>query len=116
MRREGYLMIDHRASPGLEDGFMTKIGLNGPSLSEGKLFESGIATCSHCNTVVILQPLRTRDRGHCQKCDAYICDNPACHKDCTPFNKVLDIAETRAYREQQNNLTLRFNLKEYNHG
>lgn len=111
MRKEGYLMIDHRASPGLDGNFMRDIGLGGPSLPEGLLFESGIATCAHCNAIVVLQPLRTRARGHCAKCDRYICDTPACHKDCTPFDKILDEAETRAYREQQNNLTLRFNLQ-----
>lgn len=110
MLKEGYLMIDHRASPGLPDNFLRDAGLRGAAVNEGKILESAIATCAHCNTIVVLNPLRVRDRNNCRKCDAYICDNPACHKDCVPFDKILDEAEARAYREQQNNLTLRFNL------
>ena len=111
MRKEGYMMIDHRASPGLPENFMRNLGFNAPTSGEGKLLETAIAVCCHCNTGVVLNPLRQRDRNHCTKCDAYVCDNPACHKDCTPFSKILDQAETRAYREQQSNLTLRFNLQ-----
>jgi uncharacterized paraquat-inducible protein A len=69
--QEGWLMIDNRAS------------------GEG-MVESATITCSHCQTVVVLNPLRTRERGYCRKCDHYICDNPACHFECVPINKVFD--------------------------
>jgi predicted RNA-binding Zn-ribbon protein involved in translation (DUF1610 family) len=60
---EGYLMIDHRASPGTE------------LVPEGILFETATMHCAHCGTVVIINPNRTRDRAWCVSCDKYICDN-----------------------------------------
>lgn len=63
---EGYLMVDHRASPGLPGD---------PLRGEGKLFEAKTNHCNHCGRVVIMNPLRTRDRCYCSKCDKYICDD-----------------------------------------
>lgn len=60
---EGYLMIDHRASPGT------------PEVPEGTVFEAATMHCSHCGTVVIVNPNRTRERAWCQPCDKYVCDN-----------------------------------------
>lgn len=97
--REGELLIDHRASPGMPAGFM------GIPCPEGSVREFATMTCAHCNAVVVLNAGRTRDRGHCHKCDAYICDSPACHANCTPFAQILDNAEKLAYRAQQNALT-----------
>jgi predicted RNA-binding Zn-ribbon protein involved in translation (DUF1610 family) len=59
-------MVDHRASPGLP---------NNPLMGEGTLFEAKTNHCPHCGTVVIMNPLRTRERSHCSKCNMYICDN-----------------------------------------
>jgi hypothetical protein len=115
MRKEGYLYIDHRASPGFTEAQALSMGLDPKQVGEGKLMEAGTATCSHCNAIVILNPQRVRERGHCQKCDAYICDTPSCHADCTPYLAKLDQLETAAYRNQQNNLSL-FTLKEYKNG
>jgi len=66
---EGYLMIDHRDSPGL-----TREQVGTDALGPGKLYESATFTCSHCQTVVVINPRRTRERGYCPKCDHYICD------------------------------------------
>ncbi len=74
--QEGYLLIDHTMSPGLP-GLPAK-------------FETATITCCHCNRIYVLNPERTRARGHCRKCDAYVCDAPACHLDCTPLKKTLD--------------------------
>lgn len=63
---EGYISVDHRASPGLPDN---------PLLGEGTLFEAATMHCAHCGTVVIMNPNRTRDREWCTQCDKYICDN-----------------------------------------
>ncbi len=60
--QEGYLFIDHRASPGTI------------SVPEGKLFEGATITCSHCQRMVVLNHDRTRERGYCPHCDHYICD------------------------------------------
>jgi hypothetical protein len=109
--REGELYIDHRASPGLPPDFYRRIGLVAPEAPGGAVVERATVTCCHCNAVVVLNPLRTRARGHCFKCDAYVCDNPACHRDCTPFDKTLDDAEKRAYREQQQQMLTGFILQ-----
>lgn len=70
--KEGYLLIDHRDSPGMADEAMVKAGM--PVGAGRGVFESATITCSHCQRVVVLNPLRTRDRGWCCKCDAYLCD------------------------------------------
>ena len=86
-RQEGYLLIDHRHSP----------GLNVPGLGEGQLFEAPTVTCSHCQAVVIVSPTRTRSRHYCQKCDHYVCDKPECSLACTPWLQVLDQAADAAH-------------------
>lgn len=63
---EGYLMIDHRASPGT------------PQVPGGTLFEAAAMQCAHCNSVNIRNPGRTRERASCFKCGGmYVCDNCA---------------------------------------
>jgi hypothetical protein len=112
--REGYLMIDHRASPGLPDGFMRSLGLEGFEAPEGKVIDGATLTCAHCGVVQVKNPGRTRERGQCFKCDDYICDGCSLKMKlghpCKPHVKTLDDAEKRAYREQQNSLVSRFNL------
>lgn len=90
--QEGYLLIDHRNSPGLPIGFGNIPGLpNLPIQAQGgKIIELGIATCSHCNTEIILNPDRVRPRGHCVKCHHYICDKPGCNVECVPLKKIAD--------------------------
>lgn len=95
-RHEGYLMVDHRASPGLPADFYKPLGIESPPIAgEGKMVEAATITCSHCNGVVVLNPLRTRPRAYCAKCDHYICD--ICHQRSQdpqyshlPFEKVVD--------------------------
>ncbi len=62
---EGYVMIDHRASPGTAQ------------VPEGTLLEAATMHCSHCGTVVIINPNRTRERPSCNRCMKYVCDNCA---------------------------------------
>jgi transcription elongation factor Elf1 len=90
---------------------MRKLGFDVPSCTEGKLVEAATYTCPHCNGIVVKEPKRTRERAYCYSCGENICD--ACgvkalseteHKS---FNKYLDEVERSAYREQQNNLSLR---------
>lgn len=93
---EGYLLIDHRDSPGVPLDLLLSIGLP-PECGKG-VYESPTVTCCHCNAVVILNPMRTRPRGYCAKCDAYVCDNHGCNVECRPFAKLLDDAETQIVR------------------
>lgn len=94
--REGYLMVDHRASPGLPEDVARKVGYDPRFCQEGKLFEAASLTCSHCKGVVVKNPLRTRERHNCMKCGGhYICDGCAFEATVsdyvhTPFDKVID--------------------------
>lgn len=72
LSKEGYFLLDHRDSPGLTDEATHAAGLP-PGVGRGKV-EMGTYTCSHCCRVVILNPLRNRDRAWCWSCDRYICD------------------------------------------
>lgn len=94
--KEGYLMIDHRASPGLSAEDIQKMQINpglASQLCEGRMLEAPTATCSHCQAIVILNASRTRDRAVCLKCYNYVCD--ACNvalvhgKDCKPWSQVV---------------------------
>lgn len=89
--RDGQLTIDHRNSPGLPPGFMAEFGF--PDVTQGRVVQMKTLTCCHCGTIQIMNPLRTRDRNHCKKCDAYVCDNPQCILHCTPFAKQMDDLE-----------------------
>jgi hypothetical protein len=74
VKRENYLMIDHRASPGIPAGRFRAAGFNMPEVPEGKMFEAAVLVCLHCQTHVVQNFDRTRERGYCPKCDGYICD------------------------------------------
>lgn len=71
--REGYLLIDNR-------------------VSGGELQELPTITCAHCNVVVVLNMQRTRPRGHCWKCAAYVCDKPGCNTECNPITQGVELA------------------------
>ena len=69
---EGYFVTDHRGSPGVPDEIVMAQGL---VAGAGKgLFESATFTCNHCESVVVKNPDRSRERAWCKKCDHYICD------------------------------------------
>jgi hypothetical protein len=90
MKSEGYLMIDHRASPGIP----------GTPMREGSLFEAATLRCSHCGCVQIKRPDRVRPRASCVKCGGgYICD--ACHAATTDplyvhrsFDEIADMVRS----------------------
>jgi hypothetical protein len=92
-QREGFLFVDHRASPGFTDEAMAR--RMGGTLGQ-KLIEVATLTCCHCRTAVIKNPFRTRERHRCPKCSyKYLCDTCAAvatqpdyvH---TPFEAVVD--------------------------
>lgn len=78
--REGYLLIDHRACPDLAPTGMPPV------------FESATQVCSHCQRVVVMNPLRTRERHKCRRCFKYVCDDCAPVDACRPFVQKLDEA------------------------
>ena len=91
-RHEGYLIIDHRESPGVTPELVQQRGLDPNPVIVGKdqVYESATVTCSHCGAVVILSPTRQRPRHYCVKCDHYVCDKPECGLECNPWMKKLD--------------------------
>lgn len=78
-RKEGVLMIDHRAGPGLDASWLKRLGLIGlvsdNALGAGKVFEAPTYTCAHCHATVVMEPRRTRERAKCHKCNERICDD-----------------------------------------
>lgn len=99
-RREGYLLIDHTFSPGLTPEELHAAGVKAPAVGADRKGEFATVTCCHCNVVVILNPLRTRARGYCPKCDAYVCDNPGCGLECRNFEKLLDFVQDANARSE----------------
>jgi len=69
--KEGFLLIDHRESPGFDESVIQR---SLPFVPANKLFQAATNTCMHCDAVVIRNPNRTRPRGHCRSCDYFICD------------------------------------------
>lgn len=67
-------MIDHSASPGFTEEQAQNLNLPFHLTKEGKKFETGSLTCSHCKNAVLKNPLRQRERAYCPKCNHYICD------------------------------------------
>ncbi len=97
-KHEGYILVDHRESPGVPVDVTGPAGKNFISVAKGQTFESATVTCAHCNVIVVLNPNRTRERGYCQKCDQYVCDNPMCSQDCRSFNRLLDTLQEQAFK------------------
>lgn len=78
-RKEGHILIDHRASPGV------------PGMP--KFFEAGVITCHHCQRQMIINPSRVRARAHCWGCDRDICDQCAVLEKihgCKPFDAIVE--------------------------
>ncbi len=100
---DGYVMVDHRASPGIPEPQARRMGLDPNLFGEGKLFEGASLGCPHCGGSVILNPMRTRERNNCRKCNVYICDLCAIeaakpdyvHR---TFREVVDMVQSGRYR------------------
>jgi len=95
-QQEGYLLIDHRSSPGISELNPDASGI--PNVPAGATYESATFTCSHCHRVVIVNPLRNRPHDYCPKCDHYLCGSEICLKECNPMTAVLDKLQEEAGR------------------
>ena len=104
--KEGYLLIDHRASPGLTPEQAKAFGYDPAQVGEGKILETATATCSHCQKIVLLNQARTRERAVCLKCYNYVCDGcalAAAHgESCRPWAQVIE--ETHEMAAQSFNI------------
>lgn len=74
-RKEGYLLIDHRASPGVPESVALQVGLDPMGLRGGRMLENATLHCEHCGGVFLKNPERVRERHYCRHCDGYICDS-----------------------------------------
>jgi len=90
---EGYLLIDHRESPGITPEEAALAGKATLPIGRGRKFEAPSVKCSHCERLVIMNPLRTRDRAYCPKCDRYLCD------DCE-LKRVISGGECYSYKQK----------------
>jgi hypothetical protein len=95
-RHEGYIIVDHRASPGLPEDIARAAGFDPAQCKAGGVFESATLTCSHCGTAYVKNHFRTRERAYCSKCDHYICDFCDAGRQKAdyvhlPINKQIDI-------------------------
>ena len=96
-KQTSYLMIDHRASPGIPETTARAMGLDPKLVGEGKLLEADLMHCAHCNQPMMKNPLRTRERYSCMGCSGdYICD--ACNYERLqpgyvhlPFRKIREL-------------------------
>jgi hypothetical protein len=100
---EGLATIDHRDSPGIPDSLAVP---NGLPVGTGKGFhELPTFSCSHCQAVVMMNPLRTRERAYCTGCDRYLCDRcgaaRAAGVQCKPFLQLIDEMQERDVRALQ---------------
>jgi hypothetical protein len=88
---EGWLLIENKFAPGPSAEDLAKWGKpEAPVVGVGITYESATYTCSHCHTIVILNPNRSRPRNKCMKCFKRICDNPICNMDCKPLVELFD--------------------------
>ena len=108
MAREGYMMVDHRASPGLTEAQARACGYDPRHAAEGRLLEEAILACCHCSQKFLKNLERTRPRERCVKCSGdYVCDVCALemrkpgyvHR---PFVKLIDDLQEQAFRAETN--------------
>ena len=85
----GYLEIDHRAS-------------DAPPPGVQRHFEADTYTCSHCQRVVVMNPMRKRERYKCNGCSHHICDDCAALRatgaPCKTWAQVVDEAASALNR------------------
>lgn len=102
-QREGYIIVDHSASPGLPPEIAKAAGYDPKFCGEGQTFEAATLTCSHCKTSSIKNPLRVRERERCFKCSHYICDpcgiaSREADYNHMPYEKLVDVTFELAER------------------
>lgn len=89
---EGEVVIDHRNSPGISGELMIAQGLP-PEAGKG-VYEGVTYTCGHCQTIVFMNSLRTRERHFCRGCSHVICDGCAEEKaktlQCVTFEQKVE--------------------------
>lgn len=103
--KEGYFMLDHRASPGLPENIAHAVQPDLPVTFGRGLFEAPSLTCNHCEAMVVLNPDRQRERARCPKCSSYLCDRCGAAyqqtQQCMPFKAMIDEMQEKTALDQQ---------------
>jgi hypothetical protein len=90
---EGYLIMDHSQTEGVPDEVVVRLGL--PAGAGKGVFETATFTCSHCQTVVIINPDRKRQRAYCRGCNHLLCDPCGAERAltgvCRTFEQKIDL-------------------------
>ena len=93
----GYLEIDNRAIPDLPPGVQ-------------KHFEADTYTCSHCQRIVVMNPMRKRERYKCKGCNHHLCDECTAKRvsgeSCRTFAQLIDETMERDFRQPDSPLIL----------
>lgn len=101
-RHEGYLLIDNRVNEGIPDEVVrAAFGSDMPAFAGRGLFEAATYNCSHCQGLVVINPLRTRERAYCTGCDRRLCDGcgairAASGGECRNFERVIEQVQENA--------------------
>jgi hypothetical protein len=74
MKQQGYMIVDHSASPGFTEEQARAVGYDPKMCGEGKVFETKTFTCMDCKTSVVPNVFRVRPRESCRRCLHYVCD------------------------------------------
>lgn len=93
----GYVEIDHRAT--------------GAPMPPGmRHFEADTYTCTHCQSVVILNLARKRERYKCSGCDHHICDDCAAKRyqgaPCRTYAQFIDELRERDLKQAASPIVL----------
>jgi hypothetical protein len=80
--------MDHRATSAVPDELVIATGLP-PGAGRG-LFEAPTYTCKHCQSVVVMNPDRSRERAYCRGCDHLICDGCGAERSRTGLCRTFD--------------------------
>lgn len=91
---EGYLMIDHRGSPGVDAEFIRRSGRTALAVGEGQMAEAAIFQCCACQRLIVKTSARADSRNFCRQCDSFMCDACAIASHQSgrhiPFTQVLE--------------------------
>lgn len=73
-----------------------------------RYFEADTYTCRHCDRVVVMNPLRVRERYKCNGCSHHICDDCAAKRfagvPCKTMAQIVDEVRERESRQPDSNI------------
>ncbi len=83
MRQQGWMQVDN-GGPCLTEAQARALNLP-LDYARRSVVEVDLMHCRHCGGAVIKNPDRVRARGHCVKCDWFVCDPCAFAMSCPDY-------------------------------